>query len=623
MKKILFKASTLLFLVSLVYPTCASALELPEVTFMDFDVSLQEPNHLGKITTDELSSSSEIVDDNLAVNEPLNVVVDAKAACLVEKGTVIDEVFIKEKVIDQIIISGTEIAKDQIDIAISSQLFSTADEQLITYSLSGKFTRGLLISEDFSVQRDLKVTFEDAKLTAKPNPVTTTLGTMDNEYDLYTFVKDVKLGAQNVIEDDYSVLLKDTVPTDTTGQKKVNVQVILNADKSKMTEVQVPVNVRWGNSIAISGEWTGTDARRIVSVLTLQKGPSLSLEPGQGASSLDFGSLPTFDSPVFSTVSFYHADDLGTLNLNLSPNRQFSLKSKDTPIQIKEAWNLEIGARENIAIGDIIQVWHGRKTGEKYERAWLYYVGNENFLDETSSLNDVYYEVTEEGLKLIQLNTFSTTEISVPIYTNESYLDEHIDEMIDSKGLSTISKKFIFYPDTTSFGKKEAIIRVEQTIGSGKKVQYDYPVTVIVEEGELNLSVPQALTFDDFTLCSQKQLVGTNNEKNNLLGLTIEDSRGAGVQGNYALSLVMDDDSLLSQYVVYKDANDDQEQFLNHSAIPIFNSTLEDNPNAPSETAPLRTWDSKKGLFLSIPADEPLKAQTYTGTLKWTLTAGP
>ncbi|ALS02384.1 hypothetical protein ATZ33_13605 [Enterococcus silesiacus] len=601
MKKILYKTSAFLFFVGLVCPNYVNALEYREGTFND----------------------AQEVEENFPILASPNVVVAAKAECVVEKETVIDEAFIKEKVIEQITIADDEIAKDQVDVVILNRFFPTVNEQEVTYSLSGAFSQNTWDSEEFVIQKDLKITFEEVKLTAKPNTVTTTLGTKDNEYDLYTFVQDVKLGEQNLTEDEYTVVLKDSLPTDTTGQKRVTVQIVLNADNSKMIDVQVPINVRWGNSIAISGEWTETSTRRIVSVLTLQAGPSLSMEPGQGASSLTYGSLPTFGNSIFSTVSFYQADDLGILNLNLSPSRQFSLNSKDTPTQIKEAWNNEIGERASIEVGDIVQVWHGRKTGEKYERAWLYFVGNEYFSDDTSGLNDVYYEVTEEGLNLIQLTTFSTTEISVPIYTSESYFDEHIDDLLDSKGLSNVSKKFVSYPDATSFGKKEAIIRVEQTISSGKKIQYDYPVTVLVEEGALNLSVPQSLTFDDFTLRPEKQLVGRNSKINDLSGLSIEDSRGAGLQGDYALSLAMDDSSLLSQYVVYKDSDNAQEQFLNHSAVPIFNSTLEDDPNAPSETTPLQTWDSKSGLFLSIPANEPLKAQTYTGTIKWTLTAGP
>lgn len=623
MRKILYKTGAIFFFVGLVSPNYVSALEYQKVSFNDTTISLYEQPYIEEPILADLNSSLETLKENFLLPEAPNVIVTAKTACVVEKGTAIDEIFIKENVIDQIIIADNEIAKDQVEIVILNQLFSTANEQKYTYSLSGVFSQGTLDSEEFIIQKDLKVTFEDAKLTAKPNTVTTTLGTKDDEYDLYTFVQDVKLGEQPLTEADYTVVLKDTVPTDTTGQKKVTVQIILNADNSKMIEVQVPVNVRWGNSIAISGEWTETDTRRIVSVLTLQAGPSLSMEPGQGASSLTFSSLPTFDNSIFSTVSFYHADDLGILNLNLSPSRQFSLKSKDTPRQIKEAWDNEIGERADIEIGDVVQVWHGRKTGEKYGRAWLYFVGNEYFSDDTSGLNDVYYEVTEQGLNLIHLPTFSTTEISVPIYTSESYFDEHIDDFLDSKGLPNISKHFVSYPDVTSFGKKEAIIRVEQTTSSGKKVQYDYPITVFVEEGGLNLSVPQSLTFDDFTLRSEKQLVGRHSEINDLSGLFIEDSRGAGLQGNYVLSLAMDDNSLLSQYVVYKDSDKGQEQFLNHSAVPIYNSTLEKEPSAPSETTPLQTWDSKSGLFLSIPANEPLKAQTYTGTLKWTLTAGP
>lgn len=605
MKKILYKASGLLLYVSLMCPTYASALDYQE----NYD--------------NLLTDFSEIVDDNLSLVEPEkieSVIVDAKKESVVEVGTIIDANFIKENVINRVSVSDDEISLDQVDIAISSQVFTTANEQQVTYTLSGGFSRNLATTTDFIVQEELKVTFEEATLTAKPNAVTTVLGTKSEDYDLYTFVKEVKLGNQYLTSDQYQVFLQEILPTDTTGLKKVNLQVVLNEDPSKMINVETPITVRWGQSLAISGEWTGTNTRRIVSALTLHSGPSISMEPGQGASSLDFASLPTFKDKFFSTVSFYHTDESGILNLNAMANRQFSLNTKDTPKQIKEAWNHELGERVSIEVGDIIQIWHGRVTGEKYERPWLYFMANETFVDDTAGLNDVYYEVTETGFKLIQLNRLSTAEKSVPIYTNTLYFDEHIDEFIDSEGLSNISKTFLTYPDTTSSGKKEAIIRVEQMNSSGKKVQYDYSLEVTVEEGELSLFVPQVLMFTEFKLRSEKQLIERNSDS---FELSIKDSRGAGLQGNYALSLSMNDNSLLSQYVVYKDSSDSQEQFLNHSAIPIFNSTSENSPKAPSEIRPLNTWNSERGLFLSIPANEPLKAETYAGTLNWTLTAGP
>ncbi|MDA9471113.1 hypothetical protein C240_1261 [Enterococcus sp. 5H] len=606
-------------------PVHASSLDNIEGDYpVSFSTLIDEQNFPPRLSEDVLSDPSELAEDNSLRPESdpkLEIIVDAETEYIVSEGTVIDERFIKEKIINQILISNNLIAKDQIEIVITNQFFSSDYEQEISYSVFGKYRQSLLSNEiDYSIQLNLKVTFEEAKLTAKPSTVTTVLGTKDDEQDLYSFVQEVKLGDQYLTEDQYTVQLQDTIATDVTGQKKVTVQVLLNADPSKQTTVETTVNVRWGKSIAISGEWTGTDARRIVSALTLHPGPSISLESGQGASSLDYSSLPTFNNPFFSTVSFYQADESGILNLSLTPNQQFSLKSKDTPKQIKELWVSEIGERVKVEMGDIIQIWHGRKTGEKYERPWLYLIDNETFFDNTNGLNEVYYEITDEGFKQVQLNSFTTNELTVPIYTNNAYFNDHIDEFINVEGLLNISKEFLVYPDTTSSGEKEAVIRVEQTMSSGKKIQYDYVINVYVEEGELNLSVPQFITFSDFTLQSEKQLVGRNN---GALELAIQDSRGAGLQGNYTLNLGMDDNSLLGQYLVYKDSANGQEQFLNHSSIQIFTSSLEENPDSPSENTPLHTWDTERGLFLSIPADEPLKAQTYTGTLKWTLTAGP
>lgn len=627
MKKILYKTSSLLLIVSLIQltPVYASSLDNIEDDYLiGFSHKIDDQNFPPDLLKDSLSNSLVLAEDNGLQSESdpkPEIIVEAETEYVVSEGTVIDEKFIKEKIINQILISNNLIAKDQVEITITNQFFSSKYEQEITYSVFGKYRQSLLSNEvDYSIQQNLKVTFEEAKLTAKPSPVTTTLGTKDDEQDLYSFVQEVRLGDQYLTEDQYTVHLQDTLATDVTGQKKVTVQVSLNADPSKQTTVETTVNVRWGKSIAISGEWTGTDARRIVSTLTLHPGPSISLEPGQGASSLDYSSLPTFNSTFFSTISFYQADELGILNLSLTPNQQFSLKSKDTPNQIKESWASEIGERMNVENGDIIQVWHGRKTGEKYERPWLYLIDNETFFDNTNGLNEVYYEVTDEGFQQVQLNNFTTNELTVPIYTNNAYFNDHIDEFINVEGLLNISKEFLVYPDTTSSGEKEAVIRVEQTMNSGKKIQYDYAINVNVEEGELNLSVPKFITFSEFTLQSEKQLIG---RKKGTLELAIQDSRGAGVQGSYTLSLGMDDNSLLGQYIVYKDSFNGQEQYLNHSSIQIFTSKLEENPNSPSENTPLHTWNTERGLFLSIPADEPLKAQTYTGTLKWTLTAGP
>lgn len=616
MKKKLYKSISLLLLLGLTQIVSTDAYGVEDAGLSDISKQMAE----------ELYTSSEILNDTLLFPEAEKavVIVVAETECTVTEGVIIDEAFIRENILHQVTVSEKKIAMDQVEIAITRQFFSSNNELDITYSLSGKEPLPLVNADsDFFVQQDFKVTVEEARLAAKPRAAATVLGTSDDEHNLYAFVQDVTLGDQYLTEDQYTVQLQESIATDVTGQKKVNVQVTLNEDPAKMTVVEVAVNVRWGNSIAISGEWTGTDTRRIVSALTLHSGPSISIEPGQGASSLDYSVLPTYNDLFFSTVSLYQADELGILNLSSRPNRQFSLKSKDTPKQIKEAWKNEIGERLNLNLGDIVQVWHGRKTGEKYERPWLYLIEQETFFDNTAGRNDVYYEVTDEGFKQVQLNTFSITNLTVPIYTDRDYFDTRIDELVDTGDISNVSKQIIAYPDTTVPGEKEAIIRVEQTSHSGEKIQYDYSVAVTVEEGKLKLSVPQIITFRDFTLQSEKQLIGRNSGDNEHLGLVIQDSRGAGVQGNYALRLSMDDNSVLSQYVVYKDSPDAQEQFLNHSAIQIFSSKLEENPAAPSEKAPLHAWNAEQGLFLSVPADEPLKAQTYTGTLKWTLTAGP
>lgn len=220
MKKILYKTGAILFLAGLVYPNYVNAREYQEATFNDFRLGLQEDHYYENKIAANVGTSLQSLEEVFPMDEPPNIIVDAKIEYAVEQGTIIDEAFIKEKVIEQITISDDKIAKDQVDIAILSRLDSALNQQQITYSVSGLISENLLVDNDFLIQKELKVTFEDAELTANPKIVTTNLGIKYDEFDLYTFVQEVKLGNQNLTEDDYSVVLKDTIPTDTTGQKK-------------------------------------------------------------------------------------------------------------------------------------------------------------------------------------------------------------------------------------------------------------------------------------------------------------------------------------------------------------------------------------------------------------------
>ncbi|HBI1783338.1 TPA: bacterial Ig-like domain-containing protein, partial [Enterococcus faecalis] len=76
----------------------------------------------------------------------------------------------------------------------------------------------------------------------------------------------------------------------------------------------------------------------------------------------------------------------------------------------------------------------------------------------------------------------------IPQYCNNEYLNQHIKDYIDLKGYSTIEvKKFSSFPETDKVGKTSGKIVVEETLKSGKKVQWEYEVLLTVIENKMSI----------------------------------------------------------------------------------------------------------------------------------------
>ncbi len=465
---------------------------------------------------------------------------------------------------------------------------------------------------------------EDTKLTAEPASQTTSLGSDISKIDYSKFVTNVKLGDQSLSPDQYTVSLINNFSTVTVGDEIAKVKVTSKSDASKIVEVPVPVNVKWGNTIAISGIWVNSNNHRIVAALPFisdGKQVKLKLLPGRGAESLTLPSYPNSNSEYFSNVSFFKIDkDVNLINDDLAIQR-FNLNSSNTPIEIQNSWNTSIGEL-TMNVGDVIGVWHISKTGEVKDRPWSYLIENEVFNDYTEYNNMTYYELTKNGYRPLHVNHLNVSNGSVPIYSSKQYLDEHVTDYIDLKGYSNIDVKgFVEYPDTTSSGDKRAKILVEETLTTGKKVQYEYEVTINIEPGTLTYTVPKTLTFKEFSKSKSEQIV--QRKYSGSLGLLIKDNRGSNKQGNWTLTAKASSDLKgIAPYLIYRNEKG-VDSYLNGSAVPVYTQDKQVSATEPLEVEVSNKWKSTDGILLKVPSKNNLASQEYSTTITWNLVEGP
>ncbi|EME3582311.1 hypothetical protein QL848_002612 [Enterococcus faecium] len=90
---------------------------------------------------------------------------------------------------------------------------------------------------------EVSFTIINDQLSAETTTQTIPLGTATDSLDLSQFVKNVKLGDQDLTSEQYSVKLVDTLTTDLVGKQTVKVEISLNSDPAVKVNVDVPVEI--------------------------------------------------------------------------------------------------------------------------------------------------------------------------------------------------------------------------------------------------------------------------------------------------------------------------------------------------------------------------------------------
>ncbi|PQC14070.1 hypothetical protein CUM91_07515 [Enterococcus faecalis] len=463
--------------------------------------------------------------------------------------------------------------------------------------------------------------FKNNSLSAVVNPQTVNLGMENSMLDFSKFVKDVKLDNQPLSSEDYTVELVNGFSTDnvTVGKNgkpvSAKVRVTLKSDTSKTLELNVPVTVDWGNSIAYRA-WDITGNNRTVAAFPLLDiGGKQFIVASQGQDDENGQIHGRFINEHYYSFNWFNLLNVASFKMDEANQGDKSISANGN--DLKKDKLKEWGEKQEVNYGDVVRAWHVEeskndfyKNGEKQPWAGI------------DGIKSIYYEITKDGYRPLHFNHLKPKkDIKIPIYTTKEELDKNVNDYIDLNGNDDYVKVkgFSQYPDTKTSGVQKGKIVVEEKLNSGKTIQYEYEVTFTVGEGELSLSVPKALTFNEFTKSEDEQVI--QRKYTGELGLAVKDSRGKGKQGNWRVTAKVDETADLAPYLIFRDDNS-QDEYLSQTAT-IYSQEKQDDPTEPLNVEISGQWTKNIGIFLKVPSKNNLSSKTYSTKITWNLVEGP
>ncbi|QED59102.1 hypothetical protein [Enterococcus durans] len=321
---------------------------------------------------------------------------------------------------------------------------------------------------------------DNRKITAEASASTVVLGTNIKEIAYEDFVKNVKLGDEVLTKDKYTVELIGEYATDYLGEKTAKVRVTLKATPTNTTEVDVPVQILWGNSIA----YGGLGNARTTAVFSLHQGskPKITISQGQDNDNKEIHSY--FPGEKYYSFDWFNLKSATDIHMTSDKKGDQSIEAEG---QEKKQDALKKWQTQEVSHGDVVRSW---VTEHKNH---LYINENREF-----NGNEAYYEITKNGYQLLNFNKLKITKQSVIHQATKEEMDKAVQSYIDTSGHQNIKVvKFIKYPDTSSLKDTEGIIRIAETLASGKTVIYDYtvPFSVVKDNSWIKVKVPTKILF--------------------------------------------------------------------------------------------------------------------------------
>ncbi|MBO0452975.1 hypothetical protein [Candidatus Enterococcus murrayae] len=354
----------------------------------------------------------------------------------------------------------------------------------------------------YDITVDFTVTTRDNSLAVEANPQQVQLGTTMEMIDVRTLISRVTFDGIGLNPDEYSLELRGEIDTSIPGSnRQLPVRITYGTYTTEMT---VPIEVIWGNSLRISGSWSNSNDFRTVAAYTWHPNYGITYVPGQGASSLTSFALTQVGATIFSRLNIFSG--AGDITIGKSTRKDsFELAGGETPSTFVEKFRTQTNGsnRFEASIGDVVESWHlyksGQDTGNSITsgREWNIQMVDESMTDQTGGLNSVYYELTESGYRPLVVNQTTGIEAEITRHTTDTELDACVSDYLDlPNGVAIVG--FEEYPDRSSLGETQGKIKVEEQLLSGKKIQYEVEVdfsVVASDEDWIEVTIPLEMMF--------------------------------------------------------------------------------------------------------------------------------
>ncbi|EGO6704992.1 hypothetical protein GP420_002290 [Enterococcus faecalis] len=283
-------------------------------------------------------------------------------------------------------------------------------------------------------------------------------------------VENVKFGSKELKEGEYNVEVVEEPDYLTIGDKTAKVKVSYNNEELL---IDVPVKVEWGNSIYLKNE----NGESILSLSVQRNHATPTLFARRGIA--DGIGVISNESGKYLGIELYRPSSgnysrIKTVDFNGDESKETAYtKFSNTKVD-----NLEI-----------LKIYH-KKIRSNSDSIKIYTESEESIPNQNKYMinDDLYLLIKSKGFEVLNFNQFQAKEATVKKGVDKSYLDSHISDFIDMRGLEqeNISLEFKEYPDTKTGGTKKGIITAKQKINSSS-IKKDYEVNFEVIEEEINV----------------------------------------------------------------------------------------------------------------------------------------
>lgn len=263
------------------------------------------------------------------------------------------------------------------------------------------------------------------------------------------------------------------------GSKRAwaRIRYTINTTVYESERIYFNIPVVWGDSIVFGG--SEPVYSKTVAAFTLHhRGtrPLITAATGRNNSVLtNFVINENYLDQNYYNFSWYNLSQKNILDLtNDSADRAVSARGEDGNQDILNRWNAQ-NNYVNYDYGDVVRTWVADPEKNAVTRAM---VENATFV---FNGGEVYYEITTNGYRKLDINTLTPTEQSIERGASQASLDSQVSRFLDASGKENLRVvRFVDYPDTSTLGEKTGTIQVEETLSTGKTVTYDYTVPFVV-----------------------------------------------------------------------------------------------------------------------------------------------